>query len=97
MQPAASASTAGEWSHVLSSPQVYLAGKVQLWVVPSFLADLSAAEHSVASMAWEELCAQPTTVPGGLQHFVEHGTARFVYVAAAGVVVARGAQPVLTQ
>lgn len=88
---------AGIWSKTLICPRLYLDGKAQPWVEPNFLADLNAAEYAVASMAWDAILAQPTYGEVGFLRFIDHGSARFVFMAQDGSVVAHSAEPILTQ
>lgn len=85
------------WSHTLFCPRLYLDGKAQSWVPLNFLEDISAAEYAVASMAWDAILAQPTYGKVGFLRFLDHGSARFVFMAQDGSVVAHSAEPILTQ
>lgn len=89
---------AAMWNHSLSCPQLYVAGKAQLSNLPNFLPDLTAAEHSLVRMAWDAILALPIygSAIGSLR-FMDYGSARFVFFAQAGVVVAQGAEAILTQ
>lgn len=87
---------AGARQHEVACPSLYLAGKLQPGWPQHFLLDVIAAEEEVASMAWDEVVAQPLIHnPAGPLHCVAHGTAVFLYRAAAGVVRAHSAWPLM--
>lgn len=74
-------------------PSVYLAGRLQRWPVPHFLADLAEAETAVANMDWDQILAQPLLLGPGHPplRYVDHVSARIIFMAtAAGIVRAHG-------
>jgi hypothetical protein len=75
------------WNNRLNLSAAYLAGKVQPFLPPQFQAAAVAAEAEVAGMTWQEVVSQPTIGDqAGRLHFVVHGSAAFVCMAAAGEV-----------
>ena len=86
---------AGAWDHTLICPALYLAAKRQC--SEDFLWDLNTAECMVAGMEWDAIVALPSLFqshPTAVR-FVQHGSARFCFTAAAVTVKAHSFEFVL--
>ncbi|KAI7835660.1 hypothetical protein COHA_010452 [Chlorella ohadii] len=87
---------AGAWNHTLICPAPYLAAKRQC--SEDFRWDLNTAECMVAGMEWDAIVALPPRFPDHQPcvRFLQHGSARFFFTAAAGTVKAHSFEVVPT-
>lgn len=88
---------AAEWAQApaLGLTAMYTTARLQPFGVPHFIPDLLVNEDAVVHMTWDQIVAQPTLPNFPALHYVDYRSARLVFTASEGKVVARSFSPVL--